>query len=67
MTFNYLRGGGVPQSIGNLLMRAAIFFRPHLNQIFAQEVMGFQNRKILNFENFKIPKLGVLGKNDIWV
>jgi hypothetical protein len=28
--------------------------------------MGFQFCKSHNFENFKIPNLGVLGQNDIW-
>jgi hypothetical protein len=29
--------------------------------------MAFQSVKSLNFENFKTPKLGVPGQNDIWM
>jgi hypothetical protein len=29
--------------------------------------MGFQNHGSPNFRNFKTPKLGVPGQNDIWV
>jgi len=39
-----------------------LVFRPHLNQRSRKEVMGLQNDKIPNFENFETPDLGVLGK-----
>jgi hypothetical protein len=42
-------------------------FRPHLNRRFAQKIMGLQSRKSPNFGNFKIPNLGIMGQNDIWV
>jgi len=42
-------------------------FKPHFNHIFAQNVMSFQSARNLNFENFRISKLGVWGQNDIWV
>jgi hypothetical protein len=39
----------------------------HYNLRFIQEVMGLQNGKSPNFENFRTFNLGVLGKNDIWM
>ncbi len=46
-------------------------FRPHFDQRFAQEVMGFQNYKSPNFRNFNTPTWesheGVPRQNDIWV
>jgi hypothetical protein len=41
-----------------------LYFRPHLNRKFAQEVINFQSRKN---HNFKTPNLGVSRQNDIWV
>jgi hypothetical protein len=38
-----------------------LYFKPHLNQRRAQKVMGLQNCKSLNFENFDE------WQNDIWV
>jgi hypothetical protein len=42
-------------------------FKSHLNQRFAQKVMGLQSCKSPNFDNFETPNSGVLGQNDIWV
>jgi hypothetical protein len=42
-------------------------FKPHLNQRFAQKIMGLQSCRSPNFENFGTPNLGILGQNDIWV
>jgi hypothetical protein len=42
--------------------RLQLFLKPHLNQTFAQEIMGFQSYKSPNFGNFGIPNLGVLGQ-----
>jgi len=42
-------------------------FIPHLNQRFAQKVIGFQSHESPNLGNFGTPNLGVLGQNDIWV
>jgi hypothetical protein len=39
-----------------------LFFKPHFNRMFTQEVMGLQNGKSPNFQNFETPNLGVLGK-----
>jgi hypothetical protein len=39
-----------------------LFFRPHLNLRSEKEVMGLQNDKNPNFENFETLDLGVLGK-----
>jgi hypothetical protein len=44
-----------------------LFFKPHLNRRSAQDVMGIQSHRSPNFGNFRTPKLGVLGQNDIWV
>jgi hypothetical protein len=64
----YLRATGVPRTIGKILTKGIqLFFRPHINQRFAQEVMGLQSCENPNFRNFEIPNLGVLGQNDIWV
>ncbi len=38
--------------------RLQLFFRPHLNQRFAQEVMALQNVGSPNFGNFETPKFG---------
>ncbi len=42
--------------------RLQLWFRPHLNQNFGQEVMGFQHGKSFSFENFGTSDLGVMGK-----
>ncbi len=42
-------------------------FIPHLNQRFAQKVIGFQSHGSPNLGNFGTPNLGVSGQNDIWV
>ncbi len=44
-----------------------VFFKHHFNWRYAQNVMGLQNCKSLNFENFRTSNLGVSGQNDIWV
>jgi len=41
-----------------------LFFGPHLNLKFAQNVMGLQSCKN---PNFGTPKLKVFRENDIWV
>jgi hypothetical protein len=43
------------------------FLRLYFDRKFSQKIMGLQNCKNLNFENFEIPNLKVLKKNDIWV
>jgi hypothetical protein len=35
------------------------YFKPHLNQRWAQEVMAFQNVQSPNFGSFGTPKLGL--------
>jgi hypothetical protein len=44
-----------------------VFFKHRFNWRYAQNVMGLQNCKSLNFENFRTSNLGVSGQNDIWV
>jgi hypothetical protein len=39
-----------------------ICFRCHLNQSFAQEVIGIQSGKSPNFKNYETPDLGILKK-----
>jgi hypothetical protein len=51
----------------NFQWRLQLFFRPHLDQRSAKEVMGPQSCRNLNFRNFGTPNLGVSGQNDIWV
>jgi len=63
----YLCVGDVSHIVGNFLTRARTFLRPHFNLRFAQKVMSFQSCENVNFKNFGIPNLGVLGQNDIWV
>jgi hypothetical protein len=48
-------------------LRLQLCFRHHLNLRSTQEVMGLQNYRRPNFENFGILNLGVPGQNDIWV
>jgi hypothetical protein len=42
-------------------------FIPHLNQRFAQKVIGLQSHGSPNLGNFETPNLGVSRQNDIWV
>ncbi len=42
-----------------------LFFKPHLNERFSQEVMALHNVGSANFGNFKTLNLGGLGQNDI--
>jgi len=44
-----------------------MFWRPHLDWRYVEEVMGLQSRKSPNFENYRTPNLKILGQNDIWV
>ncbi len=44
-----------------------LFFRPHLNERFAHKVIGLQNCRNFNFENFGTPNLKDRGQNDTWV
>jgi hypothetical protein len=57
-----MRASGVPHIIGKLSMKGKTLPKPHLNQRFAQEVMGVQNGGNPNLKNFKIFDLGVLKK-----
>ncbi len=41
--------------------------KPHFNQKFAQEVMGLQNLRSSILRILRLPNLGILGQNDIWV
>jgi hypothetical protein len=41
--------------------------KPHLERRFVKQVMGLQSCGSPNFENFRIPNLGVSGQNNIWV
>jgi len=43
------------------------FFSPHLNQMFAQKVIGLQSCRNPNFRNFETLDFGVPRQNDIWV
>jgi hypothetical protein len=46
----------VPHIVGKLSTRITTFFRPYLNQRFAQEIMGFQNRiSILRISGISRP------------
>jgi hypothetical protein len=54
-------------TIEKFLMKLQLCLKPHLNQRFAQEVMGPQSNKRPNFGKFRTPNLGVLRQNDIWV
>jgi hypothetical protein len=52
----------MPYIVEKLSMRATTLLRFHLNQRFAQEVMGLQSCGSLNFKNSKTLDLGVLKK-----
>jgi hypothetical protein len=62
-----LRAGGVPHTVGKLLMKATTLLRLHINQRSAEKVMGPQSRKSPKFGNFETPKLEVPGQNAIWI
>jgi hypothetical protein len=49
-------------TIGKLLTRATILLWGY-----TEKIMGFQNHKSPNFENFETLNLGVLRQNDMWV
>jgi hypothetical protein len=57
----------VTHIVGKFSTKAIMFFRPHLNRRFAQEVLAFQNGRNPNFGNFGTPNLGIIGQNDIWM
>jgi hypothetical protein len=44
-----------------------LWFRLHLNRSSAKKIMGLQSHRSFNFWNFRIPNLGILGQNDIWM
>ncbi len=50
-----LRAGGVPHSIGKILMRGTTFLKLHLDWRFAHKIMGLQNGGSLDFGNFGTP------------
>jgi len=50
----------------NFRLKLQLCLRPHLNQRSAQDVMGLQNGKGPNFENFEIFNLGILKKMTFW-
>jgi hypothetical protein len=54
-------------SLENSQQEIKLFFRPHFNRRSTQNLMNFQIHGNPNFGNFKIPNLGVLGQNDIWL
>ncbi len=54
-----MRAGGVPHIIGKLSTKATNYFGPHLNQRYAQEVMGVQSGESPNLGNFKTLNLGI--------
>jgi hypothetical protein len=54
-------------SLENVRQKLQLCFRPHLNQKYAQKLMGLQSCESPNFENFGTPNLGIMGQNDIWV
>jgi hypothetical protein len=58
----YLCSGGVSHTVGKLSTRVTTLLWRSI-----QKVMGFQNHKNPNFENFETPNLGVLRQNDMWV
>jgi hypothetical protein len=62
IALNYVRVGGVQHIFEKLSIRLIIFFKPHLNRRFEQEVMGLQSFGSPNFGNFETLNLEVLGK-----
>jgi hypothetical protein len=63
----YLRLGGVPHMLEICRQGLQLCIKPHFNQRFAQNFMGFQSHKNPNFRNFGTPNLRVLRQNDIWM
>jgi len=59
IALNYVRASGVPHIIGKLSTKATNYFGPHLNQRYAQEVMGVQSGESPNLGNFKTLNLGI--------
>jgi len=59
--------GGVPHTIGKLLMRVTILLQTHINWRFAHKVMSLQSGGSPSFGNFRTPTWESRDKNDIWV
>jgi len=67
ITLKYVCAGLCHISLESYWRGLQLWFKPHLNQRFSQEVMAFQSARSLNFESFRTRNLGVSGQNDIWM
>jgi hypothetical protein len=59
LTFHHKKSGIALNYLGNLLMKATTFLKPHFNRRFAQEVKSVQSEGSPNFKNFMTVNLGV--------
>jgi hypothetical protein len=61
-----MRVGGVPHNVGKIWTRLQLFFRPHLNWRFSQEVKSSKMAGV-PISGFWDSWVGSPKKNDIWV